>query len=240
MMDNFKLISMWLSGRKDYDSGVEIYNRLGRNFAVKAMIAKPENSLRLEFLIDAMRELLLEVGQIEEPKLSVEELKQEAREINIAVAHQQIKASDLPNAPEEIKAAIKLRKNLYAEFVRLHTSLNLNTPAEQRRINCLRILTIRDEIRPLWKLTNYYDDNLKLPEKATDKSIEDLSEMDANKLYEANYKYLRKFFHDDKKSKECLRRLEECNQLKIQLTNANAFFHDRLILPTLESRGSNL
>lgn len=238
MKTEFELISFWLGGKKDYQSGVEIYNRLGKNYALKAMIAKPQTSLRLEMLVKGMQDLLLTVGKQIVPGNTTKEIKAISQEFVLEAYHTGILPSDLPNAPEEVKRVRNKRKNLYAEFIRLHATLNFNTPKEERRVNCLRILEIRKEIKPLWVYTTFYDVNLKLPDE--EDSINELSDIDKIRLFEANYKYLRKFYQDEKKVIECERRIKECDELKQILQKNATFFHERLVFPTLTNRGSNL
>ena len=229
MNEDFQLISLWLGRKKDFQSGVEIYARLGSNYALKAMFRSGETSLRLELLEKAMQDLLLEVGKKDAPALSKAELKAEAREYQIETIHN-VRPSDLPNAPESVKAVRTKRRNLFDEFKRCHALLNFNTPKEERRIICLRIPEIREEIEACWRFTNYYDTNLKTPAKEEVKTVEDLSVVEANKRYEANYKYVNKYKIKVEKQPECMRRIVENQQIKQKLENDGTFFHRGYIM----------
>ena len=230
-MEDFQLVSIWLSGQREYESGVQLYERLGTNYVLQAMFQKGYSSYKAEKLEQVMQELLLSLGKKEMPEATKEEVIQEAQEFIIAVKNSNIKPSDLPNAPEKVKEAIKKRRNLYNEFLRLHSSLKPYTPIEIRRQNALRILDIFDEIKPLWDLTNYYDCNLKLPEEKNDTiDINRLSIVEANKLYETHYKYIRKFRGIEKKEDEIKKRLLEAAMIKQSLLERNVFLHQNLTL----------
>lgn len=231
MNEDFQLISLWLGRKKDFQSGVEIYERLGSNYALKAMFRRGETSLRLELLEKAMQDLLLEVGKKDAPVLSKKELKVEAREYQIETIHN-IRPSDLPNAPDAVKAVRTKRRNLFDEFKRCHAQLNFNTPKEERRVICLRIPEIREEIDACWRFTNYYDTYLRIPTKEEVKTIEDLNVVEANKRYEANYKYVNKYKAKEDKRPECMRRIEENEQLRQKLETDGTFFHEGYIMPS--------
>ena len=229
MNEDFQLISLWLGRQKDFQSGVEIYERLGSNYALKAKFRGGETSLRLELLEKAMQDLLIEIGKKDAPALTKTELKAEAREYQIETIHN-VRPSDLPNAPEAVKAVRTKRRNLFDEFKRCHALLNFNTPKDERIIICLRIPEIREEIDACWRFTNYYDTNLKIPAKEESKTIEDLNVIEANKRYEANYKYVNKYKAKEDKQSECMRRIEENQQLKQKLEQDGAFFHAGYIM----------
>ena len=189
-----------------------------------------ETSLRFELLVKAMQDLLLEIGKHDAPALSKKELKAEAREYQIETIHN-IRASDLPNAPDAVKAVRIKRRNLFDEFKRFHAQLNFNTPKEERRIICLRIPEIREEIDACWRFTNYYDTYLKVPESESVKTVDDLNIIEANKQYESNYKYANKYKNREDKRDECKRRIEENQQLRQKLETDGTFLHSGYIMP---------
>jgi hypothetical protein len=233
MNDDFQLISLWLAGDRDFKSGVEIYNRLGNDFMLMTMLEQGYTAYREEQLIEAMNDLLLTIGKSENPVASTETIIYEAALFVANVENHGVKASMLPNAPLVVREAVKKRRNLYYEFMRLHTLLIEQTPRKLRTEYALRILDIFDEIKPLWDLTNFYDQHLRLPDEPKKINIDDLSIVEANKLYNAHYKYVRKFYKDENKKENILQRLEESKRLKNRLTKENAFFHERLTFPTV-------
>jgi len=230
MNEDFKLISLWLGRKKDFEAGVLIYERLGDNLSLKLMFRGGETALRLELLTDALQELLITIGKTDAPVLTVKELKKEAREYQVESIHG-IRASDLPNALDEVKAVRNRRRNLFDEFKRCHALLNFHTPKKERAVICLRIPAIREEINECYRFTNYYDEHLKAPVKETVKTIDDLNLIEANKRYEANYKYVNNFKANESKRPECMRRVEENEVLRQKLENDGTFLHSGYIMP---------
>jgi hypothetical protein len=233
MDEEFQLISLWLAGNRDFQSGVQIYNRLGNDFMLMTMFEQGYTAYREEQLIEAMNDLLLLIGKSENPVATNETIIHEAALYVANVENHGIRASMLPNAPLKVREAVKMRRNLYYEFMRLHTMLVEQTPRKTRTEYALRILDIFDELKPLWDLTNFYDQYLRLPDEQKVIDIDSLTIVEANKRYDANYKYVRKFYEDDKKRENVLRRIEESAHLKTRLINENAFFHERLTFPTI-------
>lgn len=231
MNEDFQLISMWLASERNFDTGVQIYNRLGSDYVLMTMFEQGYTAYREEQLIEAMNDLLLSIGKSENPIATTKTIIHEAALFVANVENHGVKPSMLPNAPIEVREAVKLRRNLYYEFMRLHAALEEHTPRTTRQFNALRILDIFDDLKPLWDLTNYYDQYLRLPDAPEEKNLDDLSIVEANQLYEANYKYVRKFYNDAKKKEKIAQRIEESTHLKTRLTHENAFYHDRLTFP---------
>lgn len=233
MNDDFQLISMWLAGNRDFQSGVAIYNRLGSDYMLMTMFEQGYSTYREEQLIEAMNDLLFEIGKSENPVATNQTIIHEAALFVANVENHGVKPSMLPNAPLKVREAVKLRRNLYYEFMRLHALLIEQTPRKLRTEYALRILDIFDELKPLWDLTNFYDQYLRLPDEPKIIDIDSLTIVEANQLYDANYKYVRKFYDDDKKKENLLKRIEESQRLKNRLLKENAFFHERLTFPTV-------
>lgn len=237
MNDNFKLITFWLSSERNWQAGVELYNKFGTNSVLKVMFKNGYSAYREEQLIKEMKALQAKYSSFRVEKNEPEKVsvQKEAEQFLHSILRDGIRPSDLPNAPEAVKEAVRKRRNLYAEFVRLHATLNKYTPKIVRLENALRILTIFDEIKPLWDFTNYYDINLRLPDEKQEFNINQLSIAEQNKLYCANYKYVRKFFGVESKQDEIAKRIAQNEQLKEALVREKAFFHEALTLPEMKT-----
>lgn len=233
MEENFQLISLWLGGKRNFEAGVEIYNRLGDNYILKMMFEGEKDALLEEELLTAMNDLLILFGK-QTPEETKQEVIEKAVEFVANVENHNIRPSDLPNAPVEIKKARAQRKNLYAEYLRCKAQLEEYVPQDIRKEAALRILDIMDEIKPIWDLTNYYDIYLRMPEHETkdEKKLEDLTDIELNKLYESHYKYVRKFQSDEKKREKCIERITEAEKIKNLLIDNVAFFHEKLSFPS--------
>ncbi len=227
-----ELIKIWLDGPRNYQLGVEIYNRFGDNSFLKSMFAEGEDEYNLERLIEELKEL------------QIVEAQEKSKELRIISPIQEIaKPSELKEAPAEIKEAIQERKRLYFEARDAHSQLkalrNINDDdtKEKRRQKAAIILGNFDAIKPLWDLTNHYDEFGKLPElkvkenTKTDYSL--MTDKDLNALWEKNYKYCQKWKNDKSKIEQLQARITENQEIKTVL--GDAFHFTKHTMPAISA-----
>lgn len=226
-----ELIKIWLNGPQDYQLGVEIYNRFGDNSFLKNMFAEGEDDYNSERLLEELKKLYTETDEVIKPQI-------------VAKTIQEIpKRSEQKDAPVEVTEAIKQRKQLYFEARDAHSQLkalrNINDDEtkEKRRQKAALILGNFDAIKPLWDLTNHYDEFGKLPEAKViteeKKEYSMMSEKDLNALWEKNYKYAQKWKNDISKTEQLKARIEENNKIKTVL--GDAFLYTKHRMPTISA-----
>ena len=226
-----KLIIAWQKN-KDYQLGVEIYLQFGKSAYYKELFQKYETTFNKNLLEKELQNLLDEYTT---PKIQTQETHKKIQE-----SRSTARPSDAENAPEEIKKAIKRRKYLYAvaksnhgkllelfwaksEDINLHNKLNHET------------LDAWDEIKSLWDLTNFYDANLRLPNKIkTDLVLESIDSEILNKTYENNYKYIHKYGKDAAKIEKIKLRIQETHAIKAILLKRQALYKESFHVPTIE------
>lgn len=227
-----ELINLWLNGDRNYRLGVEIYNRFGANDFLKVILAEGEDDYNRERLIEELKELLKETD------IASEILPKPHR-----IDYDAVKASELINAPYEIKEAIVERKRLYFEGRDAHSQLKAlrNMPgedmAERRKQLAKTILQNFDLIKPLWDTTNFYDEFGRLPEpkpkeeKEVSSSYALMDNMQLNELWLKQYKYCQKWKTEKTKISQVRERIES-NQ-KIQNVLGDAFQYRKYQMPTI-------
>lgn len=227
-----ELINLWLNGDQNYRLGVEIYNRFGANDFLKSILAEGEDDYNQERLIEELKELLKSTDNIEaepSPKLQ-------------RVMYEDVKASELPNTPAEVKEAIIERKRLYFEARDAHSQLKALRilpgveMKEKRKQMAKLILQNFDLIKPLWDTTNFYDEFRRLPEpKQKEEEVQSnyalMDDMQLNELWLKQYKYCQKWKADKTKIAQ-LRERVESNQ-KIQNVLGDAFQYRKYQMPKI-------
>lgn len=231
-----ELIEIWLNGNRDYKLGVEIYNRFGDNDFLKNMFAEGEDEWNLERLVDEMKVLLKSKASESTPAML------QAAQTNRRIDFEGVKPSELPNAPKKIKEAIAERKRLYFEARDAHSqlkALRLVPGAEikeKRKELAKLILQNFDLIKPIWDLTNFYDNFQRLPEpklkeQEPNQNYALIDDMQLNELWLKQYKYCQKWKADKTKLAQLRERIES-NQ-KIQNVLGNAFQYRKHTMPII-------
>lgn len=217
-----------------YEVGVEIYRRYGTNSFLKQLFEygySPRN-------LDRLTEELMQLQEAEKPALSEKKEVFEPKFTN--VNEKQKRPSELDDAPELIKKAIEKRKLLFAQARILKATLPEQEDANERRLMCLQILSLIRQTNPIWRLTNYYDDNLKLPPEIVfepDNSIKEESSVVLNARFQNHYKYIQKFKNQTGKQDAVLSRLKEAMQIEAELRDRDAFQYSRYTLPQPDEIG---
>lgn len=223
-----------------YEVGVEIYRRYGSNNFLKQLFEYGYSARNLERLTEELKQL----QEAEKPALSETKEVFELKFTNVITNVNENKKlpSELDDAPERIKKAIENRKLLYAEARILKATLPEEQDQEKRRDMCFQILSLFRKINDIWKLTNYYDDNLKLPPEIAfvpDDSIKEESSVVLNARFQNHYKYIQKFKNVLGKQDAVLSRLKEAIQIETELRERDAFQYSRYTLPQPDEIGGS-
>lgn len=230
-----ELINLWLNGDRNYKLGVEIYNRFGDNDFLKGILAEGEDDYNHERLIEELKELV-------KTETKTQSITSESQPKSQRFDYEDVKASELPNAPDEIKEAILERKRLYFDARDAHSQLkalrNLqgDEMKEKRKQLAKTIIQNFDLIKPLWDTTNFYDEFRRLPEaKQKEEEVQSnyalMDNMQLNELWLKNYKYCQKWKADKTKITQLRERIES-NQ-KIQNVLEDAFQYRKYKIPII-------
>lgn len=226
-----ELIKAWFE-KPNYRIGVEIYKRLGSNNFLKILFDSGESSYNMNRLKEELKHLESSLKAVSKP-IFIEKKLNETNNYKRIISDD-TPASERDDAPDEIKAAIEQRKNLYAEARFLKSTLVSEEDKEVRKKACLRIISIFKQINPLWELTQYYD---KPPHKLPptfnkiESSLEDETSIVLNAKWINHYKYLKKFISDSSKKEKLLQRYLEAKQIETILIERDAYQHSKLIIP---------
>lgn len=223
----YELIQKWLTSKKDYAIGLEIFKKYSTNNFLIRVLSDGEghwNKQTLEKELTKLRDSIPTIEK-EEEFIKAKELIKEERK----------RPSDSENAPQEVKDVIENRKKIYNEGKKLHARLAYFKSEEERYLACVRILAIRAELKKMWSFTNFYDDNLRLPEDIQAEAIkwEGLDDLSLNQEWHKHYKYIRKWMTDKTKIDTLKKRLTIAFSIKEILIERNAFQYQNLNLPTI-------
>jgi hypothetical protein len=227
-----ELINLWLNGDRNYKLGVEIYNRFGDNDFLKGILAEGEDDYNRERLIEELKELL-KTNDI----IASEPTPKPQR-----IDYEDVKASELPNAPSEVKEARAERKQLYFEARDAHSqlkalrSLSGDEMKEKRKQLAKSILQNFDLIKPLWDFTNFYDEFQRMPEpkqeeEETQSNYALMDNMQLNELWLKQYKYCQKWKADKTKINQLKERVK--SNKEIQNVLGDAFQYRKYQMPII-------
>ena len=223
----YEIIHQWLASRRDYEIGVELFRRFeGSDFLLK-MFSSGKDYWNEKTLVEELTKLRDSVQNFEKEEQFVK-----AKEI---VKEALKRPSDAENAPLEVKAVIEKRKVIYNEGKKLHARLKLYKCDKERYKACVRILEIRQELKKMWSFTNFYDDNLRLPENVQAETLkwEGLDDFSLNQQWHTNYKYVTKFKADKTKIDTLKERIAAAFSIKEILIDRNAFQYPNLVIPSI-------
>lgn len=148
-------IDEWLKApNSDFSAGVALYERFGDSAALKALFRGGENPISLSRLKKALSELGAAPRSVATPGVAIPD--QPAKEASV-------RPSNLPDAPQDVKAIVLRRRDLYDELRVVHGQLTLLPTNDARHEAALRIATLESEIWNCWEITNFYDEHLKMP-----------------------------------------------------------------------------
>ena len=223
----YEVIHTWLSSSRDYDIGLELLRRFGNSDFLLKMLSTGKDYWNEKTLMEELTKLRDSVQSFEKEEKFVK-----AKEI---VKEALKRPSDSENAPFEVKEIVAKRKVIYNEGKKLHARLKLYKDDEERYGACMRILAIRKELKKMWSFTNFYDDNLRLPENLETETLkwEGLDDFSLNKEWQTIYKYIGKFKDDKTKIDKLKERLSNAFAIKEILIERNAFQYPNLTIPNI-------
>lgn len=223
----YEVIHHWLGSSRDYDIGLELLRRFGNSDFLLKMLSTGKDYWNEKTLSEELTKLRDSVQSFEKEEKFVK-----AKEI---VTESLKRPSDAENAPIEIKEIVAKRKVIYNEGKKLHARLKLYTDDEERYRACMRILEIRQELKKMWSFTNFYDDNLRLPENVQVETLkwEGLDDFSLNQQWHTNYKYVNKFMTDKTKTDKLKERITAAFTIKEILIDRNAFQFPNLVIASI-------
>ena len=144
-------IQNWLQSDSTYEEGLRLYERFGLN---KTWLSTFQNLGETEFTVEQLRKELSLLTVSYELTTQNVELTQIPTQLTQKQLIHGVSASDLPDAPEEIKKVVERRKYLYAHVNREHQRLIdfVESQAEFRG-KLSGEIKMRDVIKAMDKLT---------------------------------------------------------------------------------------
>lgn len=153
-------IKNWLSGSRDFAVGKALYFQHGKSNALKDLFeSMGDSSFTRGKLEKALTEL---AGQLKDVATSKPGTKKAVASL--------IPLSERPDAPDEVKALIEARKQLYGQAKAMHEKLYIMTVDHEERYNesergivATQLMRAWDDIELSWKRTLHFDREGKLP-----------------------------------------------------------------------------
>lgn len=216
-------ILRWLNSSKDYAVGLNLLKAHSSNKFLIKVLESGNDYWNAKSLEKELRKIADESSlkiEKEKPKVIAEEIVK--------------KPSEQISAPLEIQEIIAERKKIYNEGKKLHARLELYSTNEERLQASLRILEIRRQLKKMWSITNFYDDNKRMPtqeEKNLMLELEALSDMELNSLFLKHYKFLHKQKELVPKHDDFDNRRKLIIEIKNLLIERDAFCHEGHTIP---------
>lgn len=223
-MKNETLIQSWLDSKQDYQTGVEIYRRVGRNEFLKQTFATGEDVWNKQKLLREMRLLAQSIATMGEQVPTVQARKLEIEQV---LANDRKKPSERIEAPAVVREIVAQRKMLYKQTQHLRSKLLLYPTNQERLVAALEILDNVDKIKAMWKITDFYDLHQRMPQKVTVSSddIVQLDDIALNQEWLIKYKYVMRVKGQVKFAEKIRERIERMNLIRQELNKRNAFQH---------------
>lgn len=222
----------WLNSQtKNYKVGLDLLRIHSNKKLLIKMLESGEDHYNRERLEKAIHEL---TDKHEETK-NVPKSEVITKEVLL-------KPSERIDANQEVQALIKYRRELYNEGRMLHARLELYQTIQERVYPCQRIVAIRKELKKLWKITNFYDENGRLPnlqEEQLTIELEELSDNELNQKFLQLYKKLRRMKNEVLKKELFEKLTKEAKEVRDILIVRDAFYHERFTLPDFEGGTTN-
>lgn len=169
-------VTAWLNGNRDYNAGVELYQKYGHYNLVAIMLSAGNERSELH------REKLLSVlkAMVVNPPPPPKEFK--ALPKNQPVGPQQ----PAPFTDEYLQKLDAKWKPIYTEMATHHSRLLAVDTDEARLALAQRIVNCHEQLISLWQQRDYYEANGKpMPKPVKVKAKENLSQTDLRKLLNA-------------------------------------------------------
>lgn len=155
-----ELIRIWLAGSKDFNTGVALYDKYGKDTLLKRSFKEKETPFKKSQLIDAMKALL------ESCRPVIHDDAGNAATSEYLPARSTIRQWNGANLTDQTERALWSKYRLMAkEQADLHSRLELYTTNELRGNAAFRILELDDGMDELIKQRDYYRTNGTLPDQ---------------------------------------------------------------------------
>jgi hypothetical protein len=163
------VIRTWLNGRRDYESGIKLYNLYGEDTLLKRLFAeKGQTAFKEKKLQDSLRNLLKSTAQKKDQATSAIAIKVDTLQKHVVLN------TGWGDQLDEVETALYEKfKPLYTELSDLNSRLEAVAMAgqhnSQKEMECgqiaLRILDLDDQCDDVIAELNYYREHKTLPEK---------------------------------------------------------------------------
>lgn len=223
-------ILRWLNTTRDYQIGIEILKKHSKNTFLIMSLELGKDSYNENRLRKELETILERFGG---------EKEKETTKAEIVVKELQLKPSEQLTAIDEIKEVIYHRKKLYNEAKKLHARLEYYTDENECKEACFRLVELWKEINQLWKISNFYDANNRMPNRYEQEltiELEALSDMELNKRYLKNYKFLQKNKAVLSKKQDFENILKETTEIKEILIVRDAFCYQKYTIPNFAAK----
>lgn len=169
-------IQSWLTSDRNYQQGVELYNRFGNSSSLKRVLANGATSRNIETLVYELQKLVKAVPATSHaPKTIV--LKA------TVIKNPETKfepVSSIQRNNQQVMHLIEAKNRLFKEYVATFHTIEL-LPEDQRREAALKCLSLMEEVQKLWDKIDYFDAHGMLPREETPEEKKP-SEMDKAEL----------------------------------------------------------
>jgi len=155
-------ISDWLSGKQDYNTGVELYKKYGTNNYLKELFAEGEDDYNREKLTEELQQLGRDVKPVYKFKRTLSDPEE-----------------DFSKLPEVVQNWIEAAKLLFKQNAHRQSML-CNLPGKQERGELAhKILAVDDELQELYWKIDFYKITKELPPELPEISLpEEMSALD--------------------------------------------------------------
>ncbi len=158
----------WLNGSGDYNTGVELFRQYAGNSILLNLFQQGENSFTREELRNELQAIYKAQNVTPPaPHLPLPQLHPEHHNPDDFEQHSQTVwfKIDVTKLPPELRKLWNKKGAITEEQKALFYRLPLMRKKEDRRLACLRILSIEAERNQLWQTFNQWHENGTLPEK---------------------------------------------------------------------------
>ena len=154
-------ISQWLSGKRNYEQGVELFEKNKGSQVLVAMFRKRKNSFTIDKLATELEKLIARNTDNEFPNTILEESRQTTfsdsseKSPNVPPGEVSSNPEKGLDMPPEIQEFIVERKKLYRSRDYMKSKL-IVSDEETRRRYCLMIMQHTYRIDVLWKIVDHF------------------------------------------------------------------------------------
>lgn len=219
-------IKLWLDNPQDYRIGVHLYRLFGGNSFQALLFAQAETAFNKKRLIEELSKLLAAAPAASEQKNVPLQAKSKAAKV--------ARASDMADAPPEIKEVVEQRKRLYNESRDCFARMKGSKSKEERFELAKTIRKNFFEINKIWAITNHFDKTGEIKQRVVfEEKLDNMDYVTLNQKFEAHYKYVMKNQKDETKKDKNLERIRLMHLIKEILIKDGAFHFAKYTIPSI-------